>query len=148
VSATPLADFGRIKIDGVPYYCTEAVAWPEACAAGRLFGPVAPDGHPERLVCEQYFLQGCGPKFSMAECAGSGNECPITFDPFYVINGVNQNHPSNVIAGCNGYDWEKTSWGAVLKGSFWTASAHGKGTIKACNASESVCTTSAFVVDN
>jgi hypothetical protein len=146
VSATPFGAFGRIIVNGQSYYCLPEIGWPEACAAGRLNGPVAPEGHPQRLACEQKFLGGCGPKFSEAECLT--NDCPITFDPFYVINGVNQNHPANVIAGCNGADWQKTSWGAVYKGSFWMATAHGKGTIKACTNDESICTVSSFVVNH
>jgi hypothetical protein len=141
VSATPRAEFGAA------YYCTPEMNWPEACAAGRTFGPVAPDGHPDRLACERQFLQQNCPTFVMAECTGTGNECPITFDPFYVIGGTNQNHPRNVEAGCHGTDWIKDDGGHVLQGMFWLASAHGKGYVQACNRGKVVCTRATFETD-
>jgi hypothetical protein len=145
VGATPLAEFGTA------YYCQESVAWPEACAAGRTFGPVAPDGHPKRLECEQAFLEECGPVMSMSSCTGTSGECPVTFDPFYYINGQNQNHPSNVAAGCGGQFTDHDSWvkvdGGVVSGAMWASIAHGKGYIKACNGPGTVCTSSSFEVD-
>lgn len=141
VSATPTAAFGR------EYYCTAEMNWPEACAAGRNFGPVAPDGHPERLACERQFLQQNCPTFVMAECVGTGNWCPITFDPWYVIGGVNQNHPRNVEAGCNGADWVRDEGGGIVQGMFWLATAHGKGYIQACNKGKVVCTKAKFLTD-
>lgn len=142
ISATPQAQFGQ------EYYCTQEMNWPEACAAGRVFGPVAPDGHPQRMACEAQFLEQPCPTFQMAECKGTPQQCPVSFDPYYVINGVNQNHPNNVAAGCNGDDWVTQPGGGVLRGMFWTASAHGRGTIRACSKDEVVCTTSSFIVDH
>jgi hypothetical protein len=133
VEAQPKARFGR------DYYCQPEMNWPAMCAAPRS-GPVAPEGHPQRIACEAQFLgQGC-PTFSMAKCSGAGDQCPITFDPFYMINGINQNHPANVRAGCNGDDWIKED-GHVVKGMFWKATAHGKGRYKACDATGTVCGT-------
>lgn len=146
VSATPLAAFGN------DYYCQPEVNWPEACAEGRTFGPVAPEGHPNRLECEQQFLEQCGPVFSMAVCTGTPDQCPVTFDPFYVIGGVNQNHPSNVAAGCGGQFTDHESWvvvpgNGVVEGAMWASIAHGKGHIKACNGPKTVCTQSGFEID-
>jgi hypothetical protein len=88
----------------------------------------------------------------MAVCTGTPSQCPITFDPFYVIGGVNQNHPANVAAGCGEQFVDDPSWvkvdGFLLQGMFWTATAHGKGKIRACNADETVCTDSSFEVDH
>jgi len=146
VSATPRGQFGRA------YYCSEDMNWPEACAEGRVFGPVAPDGHPQRVACEQHFLGACGPHWTMAVCTGSGNQCPITFDPFYVIDGVNQNHPRNVASGCGEQFKDHPSWakqdGHIVAGNFWIASAHGKGYVKACDATGTICGVSNFEVNH
>jgi len=115
---------------------------------------VAPDGHPQRLACEQQFLEGCGPLFEMAECTGTPSQCPVAFDPWYVIDGVNQNHPNNVEAGCGGQFTDHVSWvkiggvGMPISGQMWRSSAHGKGKIKACNAAGTVCGVSSFEVDH
>lgn len=142
VSATPRGEFGS------DYYCQPEMGWPEACASMKHFGPVAPDGHPQRMACEAVFLGQPCPTFSMATCGSSApGACPVTFDPFYVVDGINQNHPVNVAAGCNGADWQKVG-GHVVEGMFWLATAHGRGTIKACNAGAKVCTESRFEVDH
>jgi len=141
VSATPRGEFG------VDYYCQPDMNWPEACAAMKSFGPVAPDGHPQRMACEAQFLGQPCPTFSMGTCGDTPEYCPVTFDPFYVIGGENQNHPVNVAAGCDGADWEKVG-GHVVRGMFWLATAHGRGTIKACNKGGTVCTESRFEVDH
>jgi hypothetical protein len=117
--------------------------WPEACTAGRVFGPVAPDGHPQREACEAQFMEAPCPYF-MGRCTGVGAECPITYDPYFVIGGVNQNHPRN--RHCGEEDWVKVD-GHVINGTFWLASAHGKGHVIACNADQSVCTKSGFTID-
>jgi hypothetical protein len=129
ITATPIATFGK------EYYC--AIGWTEACNEGKVRGPVGPDG-PDRLPCEKVFMEANCPTFSMARCTGVGNQCPITFDPYFVIDGVNQNHPENVAAGCNGDDWVKVD-GQVVKGMFWRATAHGKGTVQACNGDGTIC---------
>jgi hypothetical protein len=138
ITGTPVANFGK------EYYCS--IGWAEACAEGKIRGPVAQDGHPQKLACEKQFMEVPCPVFSMATCTGTGDQCPITFDPYFVINGVNQNHPENVKAGCNGEDWVKVN-GQVVKGQFWRATAHGKGFIKACNADQSVCGVSTFEIN-
>ena len=117
VSGTPVANFGAA------YYC--AIGWAEACAEGKVRGPVAPDGDPNRLACEGQFLEAPCPTFSMAECTGTGAQCPITFDPYICLPGgdpkcVNQNHPSNVAAGCRESTWIRDA-GKVVKGEFWWA---------------------------
>jgi hypothetical protein len=120
--------------------------WPEACAEGRSFGPVAPDGHADRITCEAVFLEAPCPTFSMERCTGAGAQCPITFDPFIVIDDENQLHPRNVAAGCS-TEYEKDEGGHVLKGSFWWATAHGKGHIRVENADGSVHGVSTFEID-
>ena len=148
MSATPLGEFGPA------YYCQEGL-WPEACAAGRTFGPVAPDGHPNRVACEQVFLEECGPVLSQAVCLSPVGDCPITFDPFIVINGLNQNHPRNVRQGCGTQLEDHASWKKeliagglkVVEGAMPWSTAHGNGRVKACNGDASVCTVSTFVID-
>lgn len=137
VSATPMAYFG------VEYYCQPGL-WPEACAEGRTFGPVAPDGHPYREACEAVFLEAPCPTFRMSRCTGTPNQCPITFDPYYVIGGVNQNHPRN--ARCDQSTWVPPL-GGKTQGQWWIASAHGKGYVEACNGDLSVCTEAKFETD-
>lgn len=162
ISATPKATFG------LDYYCGEDMNWPEACAGGRTRGPVAPDGHRQRLACEQHFLQECGPTFTQAECTAPAGDCPITFDPFVCIASdgemyereeaialgiecTNQNHPDNVRAGCGTQFSGHPSWvkdgGAVVKGAWWWATAHGKGYIEASDRTGTVRTRSTFEID-
>jgi len=162
ISATPKATFGAA------YYCTPQMNWAEACAAGRTRGPVAPNGHPQRLACEQHFLQECGPIFQEAECTAPPEHCPIGFDPFVCIASdgemyereeaialgiecTNQNHPSNVAAGCGTKFTDHPSWvklgGGVIKGAWWWATAHGKGYIEASDKSGTVRTRSTFEID-
>ena len=146
VSGTPFGRFGK------EYYCSAEMNWPEACASGKIQGPVAPDGHPQRLACEKVFLgQNC-PTFSMAQCTGTGAQCPITFDPFYVQGGVNQNHPANVAAGCGGQFTDDPSWvkdndGHIISGQFWMSMPSGKGYIKACDSTGTVCGVSNYEID-
>ena len=146
IGATPFGRFGK------DYYCSAEMNWPEACAEGKIQGPVAPDGHPQRVACEQVFLGACGPTFSMATCTGTGAQCPLTFDPFFVVDGVNQNHPRNVEAGCGGKFTDDPSWvkqgGHIVEGNFWLASAHGKGYVKACDSTGTACGVSNFEIDH
>lgn len=129
VSATPVADFGY------EYYCS--IGWAEACAEKRRRGPVAPDGHPQREVCEAHFLETECPVFREAVCTGTGPQCPMTFDTWFVINGVNQPHPRNL--KCDSRFDVKDADGHLLISSFWTAIFSGKGKAAACNADGSVC---------
>jgi hypothetical protein len=136
ISGTPLAAFGVA-------YCRNA-GWTD----GRSRCAVAIDGHPERLPCEKRFLEAPCPTFSADRCTGTGYECPITYDPFIVIDGKNQNHPENVRAGCRESTFVPNPEGSgVLAGEWWKASAHGKGFLKACNADGSVCGVSTFEID-
>jgi hypothetical protein len=122
--ATPLASFGK------EYYCQPGL-WPEACADGRTFGPVAPDGHPDRVACEKQFLE--------LPCANFTNESRghMSFDPFIVINGVNQNHPRNVdVCGQarlqDDPSWRKEPYQGqmyIVEGQWSWATAHGNGRV-------------------
>ena len=136
ISGTPIASFGVA-------YC-QAAGWTD----GRSRCAVAIDGHPERLACEAHFLEAPCPTFSAERCTGTGYQCPITWDPYIVIDGVNQNHPENVRAGCRESTFiTDPGSGQVISGEWWKASAHGKGFLKACNADGSVCGTSSFEID-
>lgn len=135
ISGTPIASFGVA-------YCRNA-GWTD----GRSRCAVAIDGHPERLPCEAHFLEAPCPTFSADRCTGTGDQCPITYDPFIVIDGLNQNHPENVRAGCRESTFVTDPAGQVISGEWWKASAHGKGFLKACNADGSVCGVSAFEID-
>lgn len=141
VGVTPLGEFGW------EYYC--AIGWTDACAKKRTFGPVAPDGDTRRIACEQHFLGAPCPTLQMGKCLGDGNQCPITFDPFFVIDGVNQNHPRNVAAGCRTSTWKKNDEGHVVQGEMQVAIPSGKGTILACTSADAdaICTESTFKVD-
>lgn len=125
VGYTPWAEFGR------DYYCREEVDWPEACAEGRSRGPVAPEGHPKRVEWEKHFLgQPC------ATFSYESNE-HMSFDPYYVIDGVNQNHPRNVrVCGQTKFggdpSWVKEEHGGhfyISRGQWSIASAHGNGEV-------------------
>jgi len=138
VSATPLGAFGR------DYYCQPGL-WPEACRGGRWYGPVAPDGHPKRAACERVFLEAPCPYWKSE--GEPGPQFPLGYDPYYVINGTNQNHPRN--RKCGEDDWYKIDGnGMPVRGSWWLASAHGIGYPVACNADKSVCTKASFKVDH
>ncbi|KKN07292.1 hypothetical protein LCGC14_1068650 [marine sediment metagenome] len=135
VTGTPIATFGE------DYYCQLGL-WPEACAKGRTRGPVAPDGHPQRLACEQQFNEQPCPTYSAVESNGH-----ISFDPWFVIRGVNQNHPKNVAAGCNGEDWVKEGQ-YTQSGMWYVATVHGDTRVMGCIADGKVCGVSKFRVDN
>lgn len=139
ISATPYACFGRA------YYCS--IGWAEACAEGKNCGPVAPEGNPQRLACEQRFLEAPCPTFTMDHCTGTGDQCPITWDPYIVIGGVNQFHPENVRAGCRESKIVRDPAGNLILGEWWKATAHGKGFLKACNGDRSVCGISTFEIN-
>lgn len=139
VTATPQANFG------IEYYCQPGL-WPEACRGNRTFGPVAPDGHPKRMACEAQFMEAPCPYFKTKPSPGYGL---MTFDPYFVIDRVNQNHPNNKTCGED--DWVKVPNGhnlGIVAGSWWLASAHGRGYVIACNADQSVCTQSKWQVDH
>lgn len=141
ISGTPVACFGR------DYYCQPDMDWPEACAGPPCPGPVAPEGHPQRVACEAQFLEQPCPTFAQDHCTGSGTQCPISWDTYIVIDGVNQLHPDNVKAGCLESTYVKDPDGRLLTGQWWKATAHGKGYLKACNFDGSACGTSTFEID-
>jgi hypothetical protein len=128
--STPLGEFGRFMVDGKPYYCQEGL-WPEACAAGRQIGPVAPDGHPDRVACEQVFLQL---KCSYLSVVSDEH---MSMDPWISLNGVNQNHPRNVARGCGSQLEDDPSWVKephnghlyVVAGEIDWATVHGNGKV-------------------
>jgi hypothetical protein len=117
-------------VNGEPYYCQEGL-WPEACAAGRRGGPPAPDGHPNRVACEKQFLELDCPYMSFE------SEQHMSYDPWVSINGVNQNHPRNVLHGCGRQfedhpSWVKEPYGGkqyIVAGQFYWATAHGNGKV-------------------
>ena len=130
MGATPRGAFGR------DYYCLPEVAWPEACAAGRSFGPVAPDGHPKRVAWEAHFLgQPCA-TFSFQSATH------MSYDPWIVLEGVNQNHPRNVrVCGQGQFEtdpsWRKESHQGhlyIVEGQWSWATAHGDGRVCAAAA--------------
>jgi hypothetical protein len=123
LTTTPLGRFGKA------YYCTPEADWPEACADGRDFGPVAREGHPQRRACEIAFVGSQCPRWK-GECTGTGNQCPITFD---TLIGDNP-HPMNANAGCpdphpNHQENPEVFWGRPA----------GKGWVFACNHDFTVC---------
>ena len=127
MGATPRGQFGRA------YYCLPEVAWPEACAAGRSFGPIAPDGHPKRVAWEAHFMgQSC------ATFSFQSNE-HMSWDPWIVLQGVNQNHPRNVRVCGQGQFASHPSWvrdkdGYLQEGQWSWATAHGNGRVCAAAA--------------
>jgi hypothetical protein len=108
------------------YYC-DLGQWPEACAEGRRCGPVLPDGHPDKAVCESKFMgQSCA--YWTYQSATH-----MSFDPFIVIHGVNQNHPRNVeVCGQEKFgddpSWVKVD-GFVQAGQWSWATVHGNGMV-------------------
>jgi len=128
ITLQPKARFGK------DYYCQPGMNWPAMCAAPRR-GPVAPEGHPARTACEAQFLEAPCPTV-YGVCTGTGEQCPITFDPYYMIDGKNQNHPAN--KECDEAGWIKED-GHVVEGEIWRATAHGKGNVVACDKSKTVC---------
>ncbi len=121
MGATPRGQFGRA------YYCAPEVAWPEACAAGRSFGPVAPDGHPKREEWEAHFLGQSCPTFSFQ------SDTHMSYDPWISIRGINQNHPRNVRVCGQGQFESHASWRTegryIVEGQWSWATAHGNGRV-------------------
>ena len=112
---------------GTEYYCLPEVGWPEACNAGRSCGPVAPEGHPKRVQWEQAFMEQPCAFFSYESSSH------MSFDTFYMIGGVNQNHPRNVeICGQEQFgddpSWVKVD-GFLQAGQWAQASVHGDGRV-------------------
>lgn len=146
---TPLGQFGP------DYYCQPGL-WPEACAAGRAFGPVVPPGHPDEAVCVAAFMEAPCPYWKSRCTHPDPNQCPITYDPYFVIGGVNQSHPKNVAAGCDEAGWVKPGGhGQPVEGEWWVATSHGMGHLIACDGSTgpdgkrgTVCSESSFVIDH
>ena len=132
---------------GTAYYCTDEADWPEACAAGRTSGPVAREGHPQRVACEAQFMEQPCPTYSAHDAYTH-----ISFDPWFMIGGVNQNHPKNVAAGCGKQFEDHESWvkeGAYVQSGMWLrATVHGNTKVKACMANGTICGVSSFRVDN
>ena len=124
VGATARGEFGR------DYYCLPQVAWPEACAAGRTFGPVAPGGHPKRVAWEAHFMG--------QSCATFSVQGDMSFNPWIVLEGIDQNHPRNVLACGHGQFDTHASWvyrGArIVEGQWSWASVHGSGRVCAAAA--------------
>ncbi len=136
---------------GEEHYCQPGL-WPEACEAVRTFGLPIPDGHPNQIGWTQRFMQQTAAHFVMGQCTGSGEQCPITFDTFYVIGGVNQNHPRNVRWGAgtqftDHWTWKKKD-GRLVSGQWAIASAHGKGYVRVCIAGGTICGVSKFEVNH
>ena len=124
MGATARGAFGR------EYYCLEEVAWPEACAAGRSFGPVAPDGHPDRPAMEAVFMGQACARFSFQ------SDEHMSFDPWIVTGSprVNQNHPRNVrVCGQGQFEthpsWTRDANGYIQSGQWSWATAHGNGRV-------------------
>jgi hypothetical protein len=117
-------------VDGMPYYCQPGL-WPEACAEGRRGGPVAGDGHPKRVACEQQFLQLDCPYFSFE------SDEHMSWDPWIATSGVNQNHPRNVRVCGQGQFETHESWvkepyqggNYIVSGEWSWATAHGNGRV-------------------
>ena len=116
---------------GRGYYCTDEVDWPEACAKGRSFGPVAPDGHPKRVAWEAHFMgQPCA-TFSFQ------SDTHMSYDPWISIRGINQNHPRNVRVCGQGQFENHRSWvrevyqdgNYIVAGQWSWATAHGDGLV-------------------
>jgi hypothetical protein len=125
--ATPFGCFGR------DYYCSEAMNWPEACADARSCGPVAPDGHPQREVCEQAFLGTECPVW-WGECTPpiTGASCPITFDvligddPHRMNETCPDPHP-------NHQENPEVFWGRPEgRGKVWACAVMPDGSVVAC----------------
>jgi len=125
MGATARGAFGRA------YYCLEEVAWPEACAAGRSFGPVAPDGHPDRPAMESVFMGQACATFSFE------SDEHMSYDPWIATSGVNQNHPRNVRVCGQGQFETHESWVKephqggwyLVRGQWSWATVHGNGRV-------------------
>ena len=141
VGSTPKGCFGK------EYYASAEMNWPEAAAAGRTCGPVAREGHPQRVACEAQFMEQPCPTYSTTQALGH-----ISFDPWFVIDGVNQNHPKNVAAGCGKQFEDHESWikeGQYIQSGMWLrATVHGDTKVMACMSNGTICGVSKFRVDN
>lgn len=115
---------------GREHYCQPETNWPEACAEGRDRGPLAPDG-PVRSKWEAHVMgQRCA-TFSYE------SDTHMSFDPWQVQHGVNQNHARNVRV-C-GQEWlvDDPSWVKVehdhhlyiAEGQWAWATVHGNGRV-------------------
>lgn len=117
IGVTAWARFGR------EYYCTDEMNWPEACAAGRREGPVAPDGHPQRVACEKQFYEQ---DWALLETVGDGGS-HMSLDPWQCIREpgqpanqcTNQNHPRNVRLGLGATFGNHESWVKELHRGHW-----------------------------
>ena len=115
---------------GVEHYCRPETAWPEACAEGRVFGPVAPDG-PTREKWEVYTMGGQCAFFSFE------SDTHMSFDPWIVQDEVNQNHPRNVRVCGQGQFETHASWvvepyqghNYIVAGQWAWTTAHGNGRV-------------------
>lgn len=133
---TPKARFGK------DYYCSKEMNWPEACAAGRSEGPVAPDGHPQRLACERQFTGSTAcPLAKMRKCTGSGAQCPITFDAWVWDANLGKEVPHNInrVAGCTEEEMLPQN-GTQVRGQWLQPS--GKGTFAVCFEDGQTCSVS------
>lgn len=125
---TPLARFGAD-------YCARA-GWTD----GRSECAAAPDGHPARVACERQFLALECPRFLHHECLGTGQQCPVTFDPYFFNKDTGQDEPfpANVAADCPRDPQDSTDVRA------YKVTASGKGRFKVCTGAppgvEPVCT--------
>lgn len=132
IGVTPVAEFGKYEVDGKPYYCQPGL-WPEACAEGRLMGPPAPDGHPDRIATEQIFYEQPCATVSVEPAAGGH----MSLDPWIVQGGVNQNHPRNVEACGQARFQDDPSWVKepyqgrlyIVEGQLSWATWHGTGQV-------------------
>lgn len=125
---TPLGRFGAD-------YCAKA-GWTD----GRSECAAAPDGHPNRVACERQFIALECPRFMHHECLGTGEQCPVTFDPYFFNKetGLDEPFPANVAANCPRDPQDTTDVRA------FKVTASGKGRFKVCTGSpvgiEPVCT--------
>jgi hypothetical protein len=115
------------KVNGENYYCQPGL-WPEACAANRRGGPVAPPGHPLRGACENQFYEQWCARFSYSSTTH------MSFDPWIVLDSENQNHPRNVRECGQGQfethpSWLKDDRGYIKEGQWAWATAHGDGRV-------------------
>lgn len=147
VNMTIVGDFG--KLEGGEYYKD---IWPERYAEGKTWGPLAPDGHPERLAREAAFMEQPCPEWFAYDEVPSGSP-PYNFDPWFVQGGENQNHWRNVEAGCGTWKEPHESWVywpgtlKVKSGMFWAFTVHGNLKVKACIGNGGHCTISRFRID-
>jgi hypothetical protein len=146
VNFTIVGDFGKLE-DG-QYYGNHG--WPEAQAAGRTWGPILPDSHPDRLRYEAIFMEQPCPEWFAYDAQGHHS-----FDPWFVQDGVNQNHWKNVEAGCGTWLQHHESWVVeqygnhyyITSGMFWAFTIHGNLKVKACIGNGMRCQVSHFRIN-